>query len=86
MDLREPWEGGASGREEFIANPKPIYPGGRRCPLEKGGPTMTMDQVWRAWMDAILIYGPNSDKAKEMEAEYCQRYLEVHEQFPKSGF
>lgn len=37
-------------------------------------------------MDAILMYGPNSDEAKEMEAEYCQRYLEVYERFLKSGF
>lgn len=43
---------------------------------------VTMDQVWRAWMSAILVYGPQSDEAQKMEAEYYRRYLETHERLP----
>lgn len=51
-------------------------------PWKEGYQPTSMDQVWRGWMDAILMYGPTSDEAKIMETKYCRWYLEVHGRLP----
>lgn len=43
---------------------------------------MNKDLVWKQWMEAILIYGPQTPETQKFEKAYCELYMKENGRLP----